>query len=62
MQIVVFRSRLLGVAVPEIPFDAVERVAEGSSVAGTVWHAPLHPETFMVEGALIRRADVGFDV
>ena len=40
----------------------IECVAEGSSVAGTVWHGAAHPETFMVEGALIRRADVGFDV
>ncbi|MEX4010735.1 hypothetical protein V1479_25875 [Mesorhizobium sediminum] len=40
----------------------IERVAEGSSVAGTVWHGAVHPETFMVEGALIRRADVGFAV
>lgn len=40
----------------------VERPPEGFSVAETARDGLVHPENFSREGALIRRADVGFDV
>ncbi|ESW93798.1 hypothetical protein X770_00745 [Mesorhizobium sp. LSJC269B00] len=39
-----------------------EWLAEGFRVAETAWDGLVHPESFSREGALIRRADVGFDV
>lgn len=39
-----------------------QRVAECCNVCGTVWHAPVPPENFPREGALIRRSDVRFSV
>jgi hypothetical protein len=40
----------------------VERPPEGFSVAETARDGLVHPENFSREGALIRRADVGFAV
>ena len=40
--------------------DAIAR--SGGKVVGTVWHRLVPPRIFSGEGALIRRADVAFDV
>lgn len=40
----------------------VARTAEGSNVAGTVWHGPVHPEIFSREGRFLRVRRIRFAV